>query len=451
MIKILIIVMMLIGSNSSFADSDLFKDDFINNFQLLYGSTPKLTPSNIKQLSKNKLIGFDRFRYGQGVKQTWSEIRRNNKDAKIILYQGGPSINTKTDGHTEKYLNNVGRYKKSRGHSMGSVDDHPEWYLRWPLNVRAVFLYYPDQYILDFGNKDFQRYWLEATMTDVVKQKWVADGLMIDNCVVYHDNAWGKYVAKNIVNYKSGDEWNEAMNSFVNNLTQGLAENGQIVMANRGYSKLKKGGEAWEALDKLPSPPAVALDEGAFVVSWGRGDAAFLPEQHWLNQVELPEKINNSSVAYMAHIGSDIGEIGKDTTGSSFEFYDAFGFALGSYLLSKRADGPPTLFSFDYDKEKRGAMNRVSWFDVYETLDFGKATGRFYKVSEGKHHYYQRDFERGSVMVNPGNKVIRDIDIKAGYQERKMDATEPLSYIAKVNLKPQRAKFFQRVDLTAVK
>ena len=107
---------------------------------------------------------------------------------------------------------------------------------------------------------------------------------------------------------------------------------------------------AWVDLDRKGHEPAIMMEEGAFVVSWGLGDAQFIKGNEWLRQVMLPQQIEHSSIAFASHIDIHMNEFGRTAFGRSFKGQQAFRYAFASYLLAKRKNGKPSFFYFEHEK-----------------------------------------------------------------------------------------------------
>ncbi len=383
------------------------QDHFINPFLVYYGGGRHFKIDDFDTLKKFDVLILDRFRYKE-KQNTWKKLKSRNREQKIFLYQLGPEISTKKDHYRAFYLNNIGRFDVSRGHSMGNVNNNNEEFFLLDRSGNRIFRQqYPDDYLLDFGNPEFSRYWLEATVRDIVDRAWVADGVMMDNGLTYYVRQTKWHQLHQPKKYSSALEWDEAMNGFIRAASVGLRSKGQLLIVNRGNSRHKGPIEAWVALDEGPAPPEYVFEEGAFAASWGQGSVQFWPVSQWERQIKLPSLINNSGVALLGHTDLFPGESGVDSLGNKVDFEQVFFYALGSYLLAKRSDTPKTLFSFDYGRSE-GAYKRISWFEVYQALDFGEAISSYQRLPSERNIYY-REFEGGYVYVNP-SKVLTVVE-----------------------------------------
>jgi len=389
---------------------NIFSSRFINTFLIYYGGGDKFTHEDMEKLARYDLIAVDRFRYKNIRGNTWEALKIINPDLKIMLYQAGPVVLDHTGKTKQYYLNNLGRYDNPRNHPMGALNTKPDWFLKNPLGDILNMNNNPHAKVLDFGNQQVRKYWIDATVEDIIDKPWVADGIKIDNCSTFQLHPVERLMFKQSVKYPDSDEWDKALNGFVATVTRGLHDRNQLVMVNRTNVRLASGEKAWLEMDAMNDVPDVIMEEGAFAVSWGGGDVQFYSFDEWKRQMEAPGKIKNSSVALLSHTDLGPGEHGKDSDGRPVSFDQILSYSLGSYLLAKNKDGYTTLFSFDYAR-KNGDYKRISWVDLYATLDLGEALSPSRVVSENHSRVYIREFQKGYVYVNPGDNTQSNIPV----------------------------------------
>ncbi|MGY6275973.1 putative glycoside hydrolase [Methylomonas sp. MgM2] len=443
--QIVITILLLINPINALSLSTL-NNKFINTFLIYLGGGKKLTPMDSIPVSNFDLIVVDRFRYKNITDNTWTTLKAHNKDLAILLYQNGPQVSDNTDHLSPYYLNNIGRLNTINSSNSDSIDKHEDWFLvnKVGMRLRSTVNYH--SYQLDFGNPEFQQFWLNATSADIINRPWKADGLMIDNCATFNTSTLKKMLYVQSEKYPDASSWDIALNQFLAKVTEELHSKGQLVMPNRTNSRLSTGEKAWIELDKSKNPPDIVFDEGAFVVSWGRGDAQFFPIEDWLRQINLPEKIHNSSIAYLSHTDLNENESGYDSKGNSVNFNQILQYALGSYLLAKRSTPPFTLFGFDYNRQN-GDYKRISWLNIYKNFDFGKPLGKNKNISI---NIYAREFERGFVFVNPTSEK-NDIDHHPDYRSIiKLNpngtiAEESLTNKDKITIEPHSSLFISKI------
>lgn len=387
---------------------NIFENKFINTFILYYGGADKLDKKNVRKISNFDLIGIDRFRFHNVNGNTWRSIKKINKRSIIMLYQAGPVVLDNSDGKKIYYLNNIGRFDNPRNHPMGALNsENRDWFLENGVGSILTMNNNSSEKVLDFGEKGFRRYWVDATVNDIIDRPWKADGIKIDNCSTYRMPRKKSLDQDKAVKYPDAPSWDTALNGFVATVSREIRKHNQLVMVNRTGAGTTSGEKAWMELDSRDDAPDIVMDEGVFAVSWGKGSVFFYPAEIWLRQIEIPKKIRNSSVAYLSHTDLKPGETGNDSNGNPVSFNQIFLYSLGSYLLSK-SDDPPTLFSFDFNR-KEGDYKRNSWLDVYGELDLGRALGNVVKVTGRGADVYAREFEKGYVYVNPTYHQAEDI------------------------------------------
>lgn len=389
---------------------NIFPEKFVNTFLIYYGGGDKFSANDVEKLAQYDLIAVDRFRYKNVRGNTWKALKNVNPDLKIMLYQAGPIVLDHTGKTKQYYLNNLGRYDNSRDHPMGELSTKADWFLKNPLGNTLIMNNNHHSKLLDFGNKQVHKYWFDATVEDILTKPWKADGIKIDNCSTFQMHPVERLMLKQSVKYPDSRQWDKALNSFVASVTKSLHQKNQLVMVNRTNVRLKSGGIAWLELDEMDDAPDIIMEEGAFAVSWGGGDVQFYSHDEWKRQIEAPGKIHNSSVALLSHTDLRPGKKGKDSDGNPVTFDQILSYSLGSYLLAKNQSGRTTLFSFDYGR-KNGDYKRISWMDIYDSLDLGEAVNSAHIVNDKYNRVYVREFEKGYVYVNPTNNIQRDIPL----------------------------------------
>jgi hypothetical protein len=339
---------------------------------------------------------------------TWTELKSKNPEIIITLYQNGSQVAENTDHLEPLFLDNIGRFNISRGNPEGSISDNPEWFLKNEPGDIIKDSVNNESLILDYGNSSVVDYWLKSTNDDIVNTPWKADGIMVDNLKSSNNSAATSDPSRWPAKYPDAQTNNSVENTFINDITTTLHDQGQIVVPNRTNSRSTEGEAAWVDLDSRPNPPDIILEEGAFAVNWGEGDVHFYSLDDWLRQITIPQKIKNSSVALLSHTDLSPGQTGVDSNGNEVSFKQVFWYSLGSYLLAKN-DEQPTLFSFDYDRDANGDYKRISWFDIYTQFDLGQAIEETIPATVETNSVYMREFDKGYVYVNPLSSAVSDI------------------------------------------
>ena len=383
---------------------------FIQTFLVYYGGGPALTAADAPTLGKFDLIDIDRFRYTDINSQTWAEIKAVNPNSQIYLYEDGVEVHNQSDSTAQVYLNNLGRYDVSRGHTMGSLNgSHPEFYQKDAAGNRIYNAWFSNTgtnsyyYLLDFGSSSYQSYWITAVKADIADQPWKADGIFVDLCVTFP--ASGGYNATSAW-YSTDAAWSAAMNTFSSAITAGVRAYGQKLWCNKGDSRSAAGSAAWLALDAGATPPDVLLEEGAFAVMWG-STVQFYPEADWKNQVDTMAAMKNSKVAMMSHTQLEAGQTGTDNYGKSVSYWQALWYSLGSFAMGKNDTLNNAYFMFNGGS----GYNKIWWFDEYEKIDLGKALGAYTVSSIGGVNVYSREFEKGYVYVNPTPNDVASVTL----------------------------------------
>jgi hypothetical protein len=386
----------------------------VRDFLIYYGGGRPLVASDLAILEDLDLLVVDRFRFREIQGGTWAALHRTSPALEIFIYQDGPQVAVDQDHYGVKFLNNIGRYNSGRGLAAGSIAGrHPGWVLKNIQGVPTRVTGSTEAYVLlDFGAADFRRYWLDATVSDIVRRPWKANGIFVDDCPPYRGGAVDWTADQVPEKYPDRESWNGAMNGFVAAISDGLHGTGQRLMVNRGHSRLEEGGKAWTELDHADSTPDIILEEAAFAVSFGKADVQFYPEVEWWRQVQMASRVRRSSVAYLSHAKLGIGDVGTDLQGRVVRFEDVYMFALGSYLLALRAEGPPSYFSFD--SRSNGAFRSVHRLPMLDELEgIGPPRDEARISREGAGAVYRRDFAGAEVVANPGDITV-EVQVTTG-------------------------------------
>ncbi len=371
----------------------------ICTFQVIYGGK-LFNNADIEKLAKNSVVVTDRHQY-----RAFPKIKSLNPDEIILIYQNGPQVAEDTDHLPPQFLNNIGRFDISRGNTKGSVNDHPEWFLR---NESGGFVrnsINKKSRVLDYGNPEVRDFWIESTQEDLVSKPWKGDGIWVDNFESFNSSAISKDPSRLPAKYPDPKTNDTVTNTFIADITKAMHEQGQLIVPNRTNSRLADGEFAWLDLDSRANPPDMVFEEGAFSVRWGLGDVQFFSPEDWSRQITIPSKLQNSSVAFLSHTDLSPGQTGVDSKGNAVNFNQIFFYSLGSYLLAKNEENP-TLFSFDYSS---AANDRIIWYDAYDEIDLGGAIGEATPVSTDNNQVYMREFENGYVYVNPASTKAGNI------------------------------------------
>ncbi|MBI3043077.1 MAG: hypothetical protein HYY78_09655 [Betaproteobacteria bacterium] len=425
---------------------------YIPTFLVYYGGGPALIASDAPKLAKFDLIDIDRFRYDDISPNTWASIKAFNPDVQIYLYEMGPEAPNYLDGATPLYLNGLGRYNVSRGHSMGSLNgNHSELFLRDASGNRVYSVAFSNvgtgQYwhLMDFGSTAYQSYWVEAVKADVVDQPWVADGVFTDNCLALAGA--GGYSATPQW-YSTNAAWSGAMNSFASAITAGLHVYGQKLWCNRGSTQLADGFAAWLALDASAYPPDVVAEEGAFAVKWATQATRFYPEADWKRQIDVMGAIKNSKIAIFSHTALAEGQSGTDNWGKPVTFWQSLWYSLGSFLLGKNDQLNNAYFMF---RDGTNSYNKIQWYDEYEKIDLGRAIGPHAVTTIGSVNVYWREFERGYVYVNPTPNDVASLILPQASRRLTHDnlnsALDTIPIVSAIALNGHHAAILVKTDL----
>ena len=411
---------------------NLLANDFIQTFAIRHGGSA-ITAEEVPILAKYDMFNCNRFQHDDINGDTWSTINAINPNAEIFLYQLANPCNS-CDHKQIMYLNNVGRWNISRGHSMGNLNtDHPELFLLDAKSNRIYNPAYPTEYRMDIGSNNWINYWLEATIHDLVGRPRTADGVFID-VVPFRRVPMSAMPVK----YNSA-QYAEAQHKFINKIVVGLGKENQKVICNTRMSE-QTDFDNYVILDKSYAPPYALFNEGAFAVKWGRGDVYFYSESRWRLEVDLMSQIHNCKLLYISHT-ADLkeGQNGTDNLGNPVTFWDVLWYAMASYHLGKNTVENNSYWGFSE------SYSKAKWYDEFDYIDLGSALGKYKITNYNGKNIYWREFERGYVYVNPTRYSVSAISLPKKCKQLTRDnfKKDPatLASINTINLNGHRAAF----------
>jgi hypothetical protein len=230
--------------------------------------------------------------------------------------------------------------------------DHPEWILKDASGAEVHPEDHPDWVLFDFGNVDFQAAWAGSVIIDLSKGPWAG----VELVDVGNQQQWSQPP----IDPRTGAAMTDANRALY--LTQalevvrgGLKTNGFSVVADNGPATVVDSAQ-------IASTDAVTLRAGFA----GRAGLAWTTLFTYF------------AAAVDAHVGAWVQDEGPMDAGQRV-------FGLASYLL---VSGPQSSYGVD-EKVARDPLYRV---DLGQPLD----------VPIQQNGIWTREFEAGSVAVNPG-------------------------------------------------
>jgi hypothetical protein len=404
---------------------------FIQTFLIRYGGS-KLHAGDELLMAKFDLVAVQRFHYDDINGDSWAAVKAINPSTQIYLYQTSLPRNN-CDNSNILYLDNLGRWNVSRGHSMGNLNsDNADLFLLDSNSNRIYNPAYASAWWADPGDSKYQHYFIEGTIHDLVDQKWTADGIFVDMCTIRRVN-----MSAMPVKYPTDEAWSAARRNFVNVITSGLNTANQKVWCNRTGVESEFGYGDYIALDNSPNPPDVVLEEGVFAVRWGPGDVQFFSEVEWKREIDIMSQIRNSKLTYFSHAQLAEGGSGTDNHGAPVTYWDVLWYAMGSYHIGKNTVDNNSYFGFT------NSYNAIRWYDEYDYIDLGQAMSKYKVTNYDGTKIYWREFEKGYVFVNPTNHDVSSVSLPQACKQLTHDNLKKdpgaLAKISAISLKANRA------------
>jgi len=408
----------------------------VNSF--VFYAAPPIVQSDLVKLKKHEIILGYRSQMDDIGGQTWNAIKELAPDTKIYLYTVSTRTNTDQDNYALRAVSTVNRWADARGAPEGNISvDNADWVLR---NADGDVIIFDQSYLsergLDFGDQDAKDYVIKYTLNDIADQEWNVDGVYFDNSLVSDASIMANPATVPVL-YPDDASWDAAMNGFMVDISQALHARGILVTANRGNSRRVTGTVAWAGLDALPDQPDFCLEEGFAVVGWGSGDALFWSLEDWVRQIEAAYNTVNSSIGYMSHTDLSPGQIGQTNLGETITYDQTKRFAVGSYLLAKRATGPKTYLAWVYDKGGLGFRQLDDPDATFYGMDIGDPVADYQAVPNSGLYY--RQYSDGVVYVNPtatDETNVTRVDTTGSISVAKHDAVIEKQVVVNPNIIP---------------
>ena len=244
-------------------------------------------------------------------------------------------------------------------------EQHPDWFLR-DINGNVI-RYDQSQYVLmDPGNEEWRAYFLEKVRGFQKDAGWA--GMFLDNV----DGSLGRFDNMHLLlaAYPDDNSYQAAVKDFLAYLRSNYFDgSGKLLYANIPYIEDEN---AW--LEYLANLDGAMLE--AFAADWQSG---YLSVEDWQHQLDLAEKTQSQGKSIILVTQGDINDV------------ERMQFGLASFLLVNNGQA-----YFRYSNDL--AYRELWWYPQYES-DLGQPLGPRY--AEGG--AWRRDFERGSVSVDPKN------------------------------------------------
>ncbi|MDK2979753.1 MAG: hypothetical protein PWQ55_100 [Chloroflexota bacterium] len=242
-------------------------------------------------------------------------------------------------------------------------EQHPDWFLR---DVNGNLIRYDQsQYVLmDPGNEGWRAYFLDKVRGFQQDNGWA--GVFLDNV----DGSLGRFDSMNLLltAYPDDASYQAAVKDFLAYLRSNyFAGSGKLLYANIPYIEDEN---AW--LDYLTNLDGAMLE--AFAADWNNG---YRSVADWQHELDLAEKTQAAGRSIILVTQGNINDTGR------------MQFGLASFLL---VNNGRAYFRYSNDK----AYRELWWYPQFES-DLGQPLGPRYPDGDG----WRRDFERGSVYVDP--------------------------------------------------
>lgn len=400
------------GGEPARRHADSGKGKFIPTYTIIYGDARGArSPEETAKFDMLVSSSSDRLsrKWNLTGRTAWRELKTLNPNMVIVVYTLGPGeYNTASWGQLAQGWDWI---KQNHG------DDAEDRWTARGINYRTYLqlLDYPNERLMEIGNRRWQDFWLENLYTDYWGGRRKldldgVDGLFADN-TSYSVNWRGRWHREGFRDqpdepegYFAGgkylhDAWRARVNAFFERAIPWFAERNVTFTLN--FANRDEREEWWAELDSQPAPPFAAMDEVGFLHPYGPRPAWYHTSD-WERHLRQLRGMRNVRMLVNAHANVPVGEglekmDAADPNGMTG--WDALWFSMTSFLLG-----------FD-DVNRNAYMNFTLWgysgyfwFDEFDPkyLHLGAALGDYKRSGE----LYCREFEDGFVVVNPGTSNV---------------------------------------------
>jgi hypothetical protein len=321
----------------------------------------------------------DGARYSYAILHAWeyrriAQLKASNPGIKVLVYKDVAA----TVAYTCRNGTDDAMLPAGVGYCSANAN-HPEWFLNDTGGNRISFCDYPSDWLMDVGNPDYQRSWLERAISDA--ETYGFDGVLLDDVNEWMDlHLCGKMIAK----YPRHEDWAGATSSFMAAVGPALKARGLLVFPNIAISDYwtSTGLAYW---DEWVSNSSGAVQE--YYTKWSKRSSGWFTDAGTKTDWSYRQ-------AYFRRTQA----AGKTFIGITYApMSDARSqrYARGSFLLDWNG-GSSSLIYEPTDPEAQDPYSST-W-----TTSLGAPLGSRYKVGV----VWRRDYTHGTVIVNPSTKAV---------------------------------------------
>jgi hypothetical protein len=324
--------------------------------------------------------GGDLSRYDYVVLNAWDyglipALKAANPNVKVLVYKDLPSTssNAVTNGIDNALL------PAGVGYAYANAND-PDWFLLDTSGQRIEWSDYPGNWQMDPGNSGYQDQWLSNVEAELQRNGW--DGVMLDDTNTGENEAWhlgGRTMAK----YPTASSYTAATRSFLARVCPALKAAGFIALPNIASTTTTIWSD-W-----------VSLCSGAVQEYWTKWG--------WSNTQQFTGSDWDSRQQFLP-VTEQLNRIFLGITYAPMSDVRSMRYARASFLLDW--DGGPSALAFEPTDPDAQNPYSPEW-----TVSIGKPLGPRYQVGTA----WRRDYDGGTVLVNPSASVTQTVSLGANY------------------------------------
>ena len=315
------------------------------------------------------------------------EIRAANPQTQILLYKDLSFVFRDTDVQGCPYA----PYEVS-GVSYCTADSHEDWFLHDSGGRRMTSDGYPNLYAMDLTDSGYRQAWLNAVRSRLVDAEGDGSGVRWDGIYMDDTNLYPGHGMDGRISELTDAQYRQGTLDFVASVSPALQAEGFTTMANVGMDMYDNAQR--DAATQLARTIDVYNRE--YFVRWSGSGVFSSPGagngNDWTDELTHMEAIQRAGASFSAVVYGRTDEV------------EVQRYARATFLLGWDGKAGGALI---YRADGSGDGYLPDW-----TTEIGYPTEARVKVGKG----YRRNFQTGTVVINPDPDSPQSFDLGASYR-----------------------------------
>ncbi|MDX6582327.1 MAG: hypothetical protein QOI10_1511 [Solirubrobacterales bacterium] len=315
------------------------------------------------------------------------DLRAANPDSQILLYKDLSFVFRDEGVKGCPYA----PYEVS-GISYCTADSHESWFLHDKNGQRLTSESYGNLYAMNLTDPGYRQAWLDSVRSRLVDAEGDGSGVHWDGVYMDDTNLYPGHGMGGRIRELTDAQYREATLSFVGSVSPALQADGFTTMANVGMDMY----DPPERDAAVQLAKTIDVYNREFFIRWSGTGVFSAPGagngNDWTDELTHMEAIERAGASFTAVVYGGADEIQVQR------------YARATFLLGWDGKDGSALF-YRAEDDTNGYL--PDW-----TTDVGFPTGARYKVGNA----YRRDFQTGTVLVNPDPASTQSIELGGSYQ-----------------------------------